>query len=488
MDIRQRLERLRELQSQNLGLKRASELPQPDPQDRRGRFDAPSAQEGAPASLECVPSTQGGAPDCAADATAGASGFDGPLRFAGDPPEAPDVVLGGRVLDTPYGQTLLIERDYPLSHSHGRAPVEGALTVAGQPLAHLLRRPDAAGWDWTRAAFFDTETTGLAGGTGTYIFLAGVGHVVDGQFRLAQFFLRDYAEESAWLWAIAEYMKPFKHLVTFNGKAFDWPLVVTRFTLQRWRPPKLGEDHLDLLHPARRLWRERLERCNLQALEQGVLGFAREGDVPGYLIPQLYFEYLQTGDVSPLVQVVEHNRLDILAMAALVGELGQIFADPLGLDLPAADLYSLGRHFELEHEPRQAIACYEQSLARDDLAEGTRLKAWRNLSGLYKKLRQDDEAVTLWRELIDRGLVGSLWPYIELAKHYEHRAKDLPAAHQVVRAALEVAQTRRALLRLAQSDPILEELRHRLQRLDRKLAAARRPKPAKSATAEQKQA
>ncbi|MHB9146553.1 MAG: ribonuclease H-like domain-containing protein [Symbiobacteriia bacterium] len=441
MELRERLERLRELQNLNLGLKRASELPQPDPKDRRGRPDAPAASGAAPS-------------------------------IPGDEDQSPDVALGGRVLETPYGPTMVIERDYPLSHSHGRVPVQGALSVTGEPLAHLLRRSGAEGWDWTRAAFFDTETTGLAGGTGTYIFLAGIGQVVGDQFRLTQFFLRDYAEESAWLWAVAEHMKPFKHLVTFNGKAFDWPLVVTRFTLQRWRAPKLGDDHLDLLHPARRLWRERLERCNLQALEQGILGFERAGDVPGYLIPQLYFDYLQTGYVSPLAQVAEHNRLDILAMAALVGELGRIFADPLGLDLPAADLYSLGRHFELENAPRQAVACYEQSLSRDDLPDGTRHKVWRNLSGLYKKLRQDAAALTLWRELIDRGLVGSLWPHIELAKHYEHRARDISAARQVVAAALEVAQTRRALLRLAQSDPILDELRHRLQRLDRKLATA----------------
>lgn len=447
MDLRQRLERLRELQ--NLGLKRASELPPPDPADRRGRPPASASAKGRDTERLTEDRSASGLP--------------------GD--RSPDAVLGGRLVETPLGSAMVVERDYPLSHSHGRAPVAGALAVTGKPLGQLLRQRGTGGWDWTRAAFFDTETTGLAGGTGTYVFLAGIGHVAGDRFRLAQFFLRDYAEESAWLWAVEDYLRPFRHLVTFNGKAFDWPLMVTRFTLDRRRAPGLGDDHLDLLHPARRLWRERLERCNLTSLEQEVLQFQRQGDVPGSLIPQLYFSYLSSGNAGPLVPVLEHNRLDILAMAALVGELGRILASPLGLDLPAADLYSLGRHFELEGQPHEAAACYEQALSHAGLPQSTRQKAWQHLSSLYKRLRRDDEAVALWRELVGRGLVGSLWPYVELAKHYEHRARDLDAARQVVLSALEVAQTRRALLRLRADDPVLQDLRHRLSRLERRLAA-----------------
>ncbi|MGE5592053.1 MAG: ribonuclease H-like domain-containing protein [Bacillota bacterium] len=431
MDLRQRLERLKEMQ--NLGLKWASELPPPDPADRRGH-----------------------------------DGLAHPVR----PVQPPEEVLGGRLVDTPHGPTLVVERDYPLSYAHGNAPLEGALAVEGRPLSQLLRRRDESSWDWTQAAFFDTETTGLAGGAGTYIFLAGVGRIEEGRFHLTQFFLRDYSEEDAWLWAVEEHLNRFSHLVTFNGKSFDWPLLVTRFTLQRRRPPQAGQDHLDLLHPARRIWRERLQQCNLTALEQGVLDFQRQGDVPGALIPPLYFQYLRSADVSPLVPVLEHNRLDILAMAALVGRLGSILADPLAADLHSADLYSLGRHCELEGESRDAIACYEAALSREDLPQGTRVKLWRNLSALYKRQRQDDEAVSLWRTLIDRRLTGSLWPYVELAKYYEHRARDLEAARQVVRLALEQAVTRRALLRLPDNDPTLEDLRHRLTRLERRIALA----------------
>jgi len=429
VDLRERLERLRELQS--LGLKRASELPTPDPADRRGH-------EG----------------------------------LARPSDRSPEDVLGGRLLETPHGPTLVVERDYPLSHAHGNAPLEGALAVGGRPLSQLLRRSGGASWDWTRAAFFDTETTGLAGGAGTYIFLAGVGHVEGDSFRLTQFFLRDYGEETAWVWAVEEHLNRFHHLVTFNGKAFDWPLLVTRFTLQRRRAPRAGQDHLDLLHPSRRIWRERLQQCNLTSLERGVLKFERDGDVPGALIPQLYFEYLQSGNSSPLDPVLEHNRLDILAMAALAGRLGSILSDPLAADLHAADLYSLGRHCELEGETRDAIACYEAALSREDLPQGTQVKLWRNLSALYKRFRQDEEAVSLWRTLIDRRLTGSLWPYVELAKYYEHRARDLEAARQVVRLALEQAVTRRTLLRLPADDPVLEDLRRRLSRLERRLALA----------------
>lgn len=442
MDLHERLQRLRELQK--LGLRKASELPQPDPADRRGH-------------------------DLSGGGTPWLPGTTALESWDGTPPEE---ILGGRLIDTPHGPTLVVERDFSLSHAHGATPLGDALAVGGKPLTQLLRRTntDADHWDWGKAAFFDTETTGLAGGSGTYIFLAGIGHMDEDRFRLTQFFLRDYSEEEAWLWAVEEHLKAFRHLVTFNGKAFDWPLLVTRFTLQRRRPPRLGQDHLDLLHPSRRIWRERLQHCNLTSLEEGILDFQRQDDVPGALIPHLYFQYLRSGNASPLGPVLAHNRLDVLAMAALVGRLGQVLAEPLAAHLHAADLYSLGRHFELEGQPRDAVACYEAALSRDELSQGTRAKAWRGLSGLYKRLRQDDEAIGLWQSLIARRQTGSLWPYVELAKYHEHRVKDLEAARQVVRSALEQIATRRTLLQFTDDDPLVDDLRHRLARLERRLA------------------
>src|SRR5262249_9875480 len=148
--------------------------------------------------------------------------------------------------------------------------------------------------DPRRWAFLDTETTGLAGGTGTCAFLAGVGTVEEGGFRVRLFFLRDYDEEAAMLAALAAYLADYDVLITYNGKAFDAPLLESRYRLSRLPAPFSRLAHLDLLFAARRLWRLRLETCRLVDLEYEILGVEREGDLPGELIPYYYFEYLRT--------------------------------------------------------------------------------------------------------------------------------------------------------------------------------------------------
>src|SRR5690606_37808519 len=170
------------------------------------------------------------------------------------------------------------------------------------------------------------ETTGLSRGTGTYAFLVGVGRFVEGDFRLRQFFMRDYDDEYPMLEALRAELAEAEAIVTFNGRSFDWPLLETRSTMNRLRLPRLP--HLDLLYPARRLWRPIIGGCRLSELEGAVLGLERHDDVPGYLIPQLYFDFLQTGDATPLTGVLVHNRLDILSMAALVGYVGQAISSP----------------------------------------------------------------------------------------------------------------------------------------------------------------
>ena len=168
-------------------------------------------------------------------------------------------------------------------------------------------------------AFLDTETTGLAGGTGTCAFLVGVGRITPEGFRVRQFFMRDYCEEASLLDALARHLAPFRVLITYNGRTFDQPLLETRYRLNRSRPPFGKLEHLDLLYGARRLWKLRYETCRLVDLENQVLGFERQGDVPGALIPYLYFEYLRTGRAARLLPVFHHNATDILTLACLTG-------------------------------------------------------------------------------------------------------------------------------------------------------------------------
>ena len=180
----------------------------------------------------------------------------------------------------------------------------------------------------SKFAFLDTETSGLSGGTGTYAFLVGIARFVDGQLVLRQFFMRDPAEEPAMLEAVAQFLAPAQALVTFNGKAFDAPLLTTRYRLHRIPIPYEGYAHLDLLPLARRLWRDRLESRALKYLEQHVLGMTRSSEeVPGYEIPWLYFDYLKSGDARPLAGVFYHNAMDVVAMAALLAHVNEVMRE-----------------------------------------------------------------------------------------------------------------------------------------------------------------
>ena len=205
-------------------------------------------------------------------------------------------LVSGELTCTEHGPCFVTEAVYPLDHHHGALPLAALLDHDPQTAALLVRDGAADGVDLRRAAFIDTETTGLAGGTGTYAFLVGIGYYTDDAFRVRQFFMRDVVEERALLHLVGETLDGFRAVVSFNGRAFDLPLLATRFTLARMAPRLADVPHLDLLFPARRLWRRRLTSCALSSLEANVLGVAREdADVPGRLIPGRLFRFVVFG-------------------------------------------------------------------------------------------------------------------------------------------------------------------------------------------------
>jgi hypothetical protein len=324
-------------------------------------------------------------------------------------------------------------------------------------------------------AFVDTETSGLAGGTGTYAFLIGVGRFetsASGRaFRLLQFFMRDPGEEPALLEALAEFLAPCSALVTYNGKAFDAPLLTTRYTLHNIPVPFVDYTHVDLLHLARRLWRDRLPSRTLKYIEENVLAAPRSSEeVPGYEIPWLYFDYLRTGDAAPLKGVFYHNAMDIVALAALFGHTAALLHDPFderiqhGLDVIAlAKLHEDLRHWDM------AARLYERGLEMDLGAEDF-WKAVRRLSVLQKRRGDLEEAVRWWEQAAAQGHVFAC---VELAKHCEHRRRDYSQAQKWVDLALELVSSGGLPDYMRQH--WLAELDHRLQRLEGKLNS----KPAK---------
>ncbi len=228
--------------------------------------------------------------------------------------------LPGQRLQTEHGELHLIDEYLEPHHHHGKAPVARALEVSTARLAQLALDPSLEGVNLQNAVFFDTETTGLAGGAGTVPFLIGLAWFEDQSLRVQQLFLPELGREAPMLHWLRERIERCSCLVSFNGKAFDWPLLRTRFVMNRVCAPELPP-HLDLLHCARRVLRPRLRSVRLVEVEKQVLGMFRQDDVSGALIPQLYFDYLDGREVPPLAKIIEHNANDLIALAALLGAL-----------------------------------------------------------------------------------------------------------------------------------------------------------------------
>lgn len=388
-------------------------------------------------------------------------------------PSEVDSLLEGKEIETPLGQTYLVEKSIPLGYAHGEAAVQIDAPLAA--LSNWTGDPIVASLPAEAFLFLDTETTGLSGGTGTYAFLIGAGRFKGDQFHLAQFFMRDPLEEPAILTAFETFLAPCQAIVTFNGKAFDAPLLYTRFTTHGWRPPFLDLPHIDLLHLARRLWRDRLPSRSLMNLEWHILGTLRtEEDVPGWMIPSLYFDYLRSGDPEPLRHVFYHNRMDVVTLAVLMNHMAWLLADPLQAGKRyAVDLIALGRLFEDLHDLQAATQLYLHSLEHEDMLlervpRNIMLEAVQRLAGIYKKQENLDAAVDLWQRAAS---YQHLEAYLELAKFYEHRQRDYTTALRwaeqafaLTEEAADASQLNPLQLRSCQ-----EELSHRMKRLRSKL-------------------
>ncbi|MGH7276098.1 MAG: ribonuclease H-like domain-containing protein [Candidatus Rokuibacteriota bacterium] len=376
-----------------------------------------------------------------------------PPRAAARPAEE---VLGGELHDTGEGQVLVVRREFPLSHRHGRL-VLGAAFETPLDLLGAVARVDAPPADARGLLFLDTETTGLAGGTGTYAFLVGAGWLEDERLVLAQYFMRDLDEEGALLAALAPLFERASGVVTFNGAGFDLPLLETRFVLARRRWPATLP-HLDLLRPSRRVWTGHFADCRLATLERLVLGLERPDDVPGALIPALYFDYLRSRRAAPLVRVFDHNRDDVLSLVGLLGWFGRALSAQDAL--AAEELAGLGRLWE-PVDLERALACYRAALAAGlDGVAAHRVRL--RLARWEKRAARWDAACALW-QTASRHADFDPQPWEELAKFHEHRRRDPAAARALVAAALDLAGSAGAPAR------VLDAFAHRLSRLTRRL-------------------
>ncbi len=379
-------------------------------------------------------------------------------------------LLPGEIVDNSHGSFFLYRETHGLDYRHGSHTLSDLLAQPRQASAWLARDERLAGVDPGRIAFIDTETTGLAGGSGTYTFLIGVGVFESDAFAVHQFFMRDYGEEPAQIEALGDLLDRMEAVVSFNGKSFDLPLLETRFIMNHQPPRLVGAPHLDLLAPARRIWRHRLQSCALSSLEGNVLGVQRtQADVPGWLIPELYVEYTRTGDARNLAGVFYHNAQDILSLVTLAAKLCAFLAgdeQPADGVFPGEDLYGLGSLLLDLGQSTRAEQVYSQAACTCSMPSVREL-AMRDLAYLLKRQDRRTEALSWWQQLAKTA--GAVYACEELAKHYEWHGQDLEQA---------VAWTRRAIALTEGSAPgpgrqeTLADLNHRLERLVRKTEEA----------------
>ncbi len=376
-------------------------------------------------------------------------------------------VVAGKSVENEFGSFYLMETVFPAEYHHGDIRISDLLEQSSVHLPIIGKNSDFNKVDLSRLLFIDTETTGLSGGAGTCAFLVGIGFFAERQFRVLQYFMNDFHEEAAVLYEINQLVPKFECLVSYNGKSFDLPLLISRNVFQSMKPPFAKMLHFDLLHSVRRLWKHRLAECSLLNTEYQIAHFTRTSeDIPGFLIPQTYFHYLRHKDAVPLKPIFYHNRQDIVAMAALLCKALATVSNPHETCEHAFDILALGQLLENANRYDESIQLYEAYLRANKTSHFNSRFLFK-IAFNYKKMGNFPEAAKIWQECIQNSQFHPV-PYIELAKYFEHKKKDLEKAKNLVSKGLAEMSILQQLNLKPEWIDYKRDLYHRFTRLDRK--------------------
>lgn len=389
----------------------------------------------------------------------GADGIKTQEKIPNHPIES---VVEGEEIHTPFGNAFVIEEIYNYDPRSRDKSLEFRASL--NKLSSWIGDSGLTRFSPESISFIDTETSGLAGGTGTYAFLIGIGNFTKQGFKLSQFFMRDPFEEPAQLAAVLGALDKTEVLVTYNGKSFDIPLLNTRFITNSEPPPLISQSHIDLLHLARRLWRDRLTSRTLGSIEENILALQRtEEDIPGWMVPTIYFDYIKSGDARPMKGVLYHNAMDILSLASLLNHISEILDDPHGgLVEEGIDLISIGKIYEDMGEIDAAAECFAQGLEYN-LPTDIRKQAVFRWSIMEKRRSNYDQSIQLWRNAAENQ---EIYAYEELAKVYEHKLKDFSQALYWTELAISILDS--SVFPRLERNLWMHKFEHRLNRLQRK--------------------
>jgi uncharacterized protein YprB with RNaseH-like and TPR domain len=373
----------------------------------------------------------------------------------------------GKIVENDYGSIWMVETIYDIGYLHGNVELSDSIRLDSLDIFDSICNHE--NFNFKKVAVFDTETTGLAGGTGTYPFIVGVGFWLFENFIVRQYILRDFSEEPAQLRALSDDLSNCTCLLTYNGKSFDIPLMHTRYGINRQEIPFNNYPHLDLVHPCRRIYKRHFESFALSYLETQILGYRRQDDVPSHLIPRIYFDYLQNRDDQQLLPILNHNRDDIVSLYLLAQEtqrrVSLAIADGHNDDnllLSLAEL--LYKNKSLEKSNRLLNRVKAQFCSADTLEDTIKLQAI-----IAKKTRNWDSAISLWQSMLRTGRFG-IYPHVELAKHYEHRLKNFDLALKMTYDAFKIIELERELDAHRSFELYSHALKRRRNRLLKKLS------------------
>jgi len=329
-------------------------------------------------------------------------------------------VLNATAKENQSGKVLIVEKTYPYGYRHGEVEFVKEVDTDFIHQAGKIQNETSA---LEKLVFLDTETTGLSGGTGTLAFLIGIAWFNNDGFKLVQLVIDDPSEEPAMLLELANLIEGKEAVVTYNGKSFDIPLIRSRYILNRLPFPFIDWGHLDLLHLSRRIWRHRLSSRTLKDLEQEILHIPRSDDeVPGWMIPEIYFNFLRTGDGSQLSNVVYHNAMDIISLAALYLSISNMLDRDLFSDkVKIEDAFAIGKIFQEIGDFHKSQEIYEYCLSSIQMDNIYKIEIQSRLATFHKKEKNWEMAASYWQE---NGLSGDIDACIELAKYFEHELRD----------------------------------------------------------------
>jgi len=366
--------------------------------------------------------------------------------------------LDYEVVDSEAGQFKLYKADFLPGHLHGLIPLSSVFEMNPFEL-----------YDFSRVLFLDSETTGL-GGAGTVVFLIGILYFDGSKFILEQLLMRDYEDEIAMLEYFRELLSRFDVIVSFNGKCFDIPVIADRYFYNRIVPLEFERiEHIDLLNFSRMLWAGLIENCKLKTIERELLGFVRYGDIDGWQVPNIYYDYLRNGDESRLKEVILHNRYDLISLISLLSKVSRSLSSPREMDFGDFQrCLKVGRYYERRRKHEKCIDFYSWAFTTtSSLSE--KLQAARRCSSTLKRVGKNDEAVRYLERAIEYGCEDA-YLLQEISKYYEHKKRDYVLALEYAVRGLRVIDVSKG----GAYSPTRADFIKRISRIERKISKADR--------------